>query len=260
MRTLSIALILLVACGPGKGGSSGTETVGTGGASTGDTSAGSPTTDMPTGPTSDTPTAGTTGDTPTGATGEPASCEKFLPDEIGPGVSITLVHAGTTPVFVPAASCAGLPRIKILDASNQDYFSAGSDCSPSMCEEFMSLDVCEVGCDDCGAPSVGRLEPGAKFTVVWPGARGVELQIGADCAPGTDCQGACLRATRAGDGDYQIELPAFRACTGGCACDGNPQNGWCPIFDAADVSEPISFTATLAYPAQTEVEVTVTDP
>ena len=69
-----------------------------------------------------------------------------------------------------------------------------------------------------------------------------------------------MRATRAGDGDYQIELPAFRECTGGCECDGNPQAGWCPIFDAADVAMPVSFTANLAYPGQTEVEVTVTDP
>lgn len=258
MRVLSIALLVLFACGPGKGGSSGTETVGTGGASTGDTSTGSATADMPTGPTSDAPTV--TGDTPTGATGEPASCEKFLPDELGPGVDIVLRHTGTAAIFVPAASCAGIPRLMILDAAKQDFFSAGSDCSPSQCEEFMSLDVCEVGCDACGAPSVARIEPGAEFTIQWPGGRGVEMQIGADCAPGTDCQGECLRPTQAAAGDYQIVLPAFRACTGGCACDSDPQNGWCPIFDAADVAEPTSFMATLGYPGQTEVEVTITDP
>lgn len=247
MRTaMLLSLLLLSACGPEKGSTATEGTSGSEGSSVTGSSgtAGEPSTGVPT----------------TGGTGEPASCDAFLPDALGPKVEITLVHTGSAPVWVPAASCAGLPRLKILDAALEDYFSAGSDCSPTQCEEFMTLDVCEKSCDACGAPSIARLDPGARFTINWPGGRGVKMQITSECAPGLDCPGSCERATQAAAGSYAIELPAFRSCTGGCECDEPGENGWCPIFAAANVSEPVSFTAQLAYPGMTAIDVEVSDP
>jgi hypothetical protein len=267
-RRLVLALVLL-ACGPGKGGDTGeagsdvsndvesADATGAVPTSTGSTTA-------PTGTAAagtDTGDTGTSTATSAGESTAGAICDQYQPDDdIGPPVTITVRHEGSAPVWVPAASCAGLVRLEILDENFQDMFSAGSNCSPTQCHEFLGSDDCTLGCDDCGVPAVVRIDPGATIAINWPGGFGAELEMTAACAPGIDCQRTCLRPTQAPAGNYGITLSGFRECTGPCECDVPAPDGWCPIWEQVETAELTLFTVSLQYPDVTAIDVVVTDP
>lgn len=253
MRSALFSTLLLLACGPQTAGESSTSGAG-------DTGSTASTTPAPTSepPTTSAPTTGSTTSPPTSTTDEPVSCDMFLSDELGPAVTITLVHDGSAPVWVPSLGCGGsMPRLKILDTDLVDFFAPGFNCFPIFCDEFMQLDSCELSCDDCSGPSNVRIDPGAKFVIFWPGGRAEELEMTAECAAGRDCQRACVRAQQAHRGAYEFVLPAFRACTGACECEA--ENGLCPLPDPSELSQPIDFKATILYPQMDAVDLQITD-
>lgn len=238
MRPAIALASALLACGPDKGDDSSTAA---------DTTAA---TSTPTGDTTDTAEPTTGGQ----------SCAIYQPDELGPAVEITLMHAGTDPIWVPAASCGGLPALRILDADNHNLFDPGDSCTPTQCHEFLALDSCELACDDCAPPLLVRIDPGASILVQWPGGFGEALEMTAACAPGTDCQRTCLRPTRAPAAAYKLELPAFTECTGACDCDPPSADGWCPLFSDANPGSPTVFSVTLDYPAVTAIDLPISTP
>lgn len=236
---LSALILVVLACGPGKGGSVGdteatTTTVGSSGA--------------------------TTGATTDGATTDALSCDMFVPaDDLGPPVAITLKHQGSAAIFIGAAGCAGLPRISIIDPNLQSIDHYGGDCWPTQCQDFLGLDDCTLGCDDCAGPSLLRVEPGASATLLWPGVIPTPMQMTTECAPGTECQRECLLGLQAPAATYSVAVEWTVGCTGDCECDAPAPNGICPLWEAPQPGTWTSITTELVYPDMTAVELVITD-
>lgn len=247
----SLALFLS-ACGPEKGDDSGESSAASDATSNATSSA---TTDAPTGGSGDT---GGSGGMSEPATTAGPDCSQYADDELGPTVQINILHSGSEPVWLPAASCAGSPVLHALDATNVDYFYRGtSSCAPTGCAEIMTLETCEIVCDPCAPPSLLRVDPGAVIVVTWVAAITEPLELTAECAPGTGCAGPCDRLKRAPEGLYTIELPGFLGCTGDCACDPADPSGFCSLFGVAEGGEPTTFTATVNYSAETTVNLVI---
>jgi hypothetical protein len=246
--TATAIALVLSACGPEKGDDTGAS------ATTADATT-SATTDAPTGSTGGT-VGGTGSATDTPTTVGP-DCSQYASDEPGPTVEITIRHTGSEPVWLPAVSCSGQPELHALDAMNTDYFYTGGICTSRQCADVMTLDSCELACDPCAPPTLVRVDPGATIVVTWTAVIAEQLEMTAECAPGIDCAGPCQRLLRAPEGPYTIELPAFLACSGECACDPPDPNNFCSLFGLADGGEPMTFTATIDYSAETAVEILI---
>jgi hypothetical protein len=241
LRTVIVVAVRAPGCGPDKGGGSS----GTGG-STG--SSASSTGGPGTSTTDATPTTGV------------MSCDDYVvePDEIGPAVAITLRNAGSEPVWLAAVGCAGLPQLAIADGQGEDHYWVGSDCSPTQCQDFLGLDDCSETCNNCGPASARRLDGGAAVEIVWPGSRVETALMTAACAPGANCQRECLIARRAEPGVYDIQVTAFRACTGECACDGPFEQ--CALWGQVELGEAVDVAVPLMVPEVTAIDVLIGGP
>lgn len=232
---MAIAIGLgLAACGPGSSGDDG---------------------ETSTGPD---PTL-TTSAASTDETGAP-SCEQYEPPPvIGPAVTVTVLHQGTTPVFFDPHGCGGALTFSIADAAGDPVpYLLDSECFPNTCDGFVGALDCSVGCNDCAPPNAGRIEAGAMGEGQWPGHRLETLAFIEACAPALDCPDTCVRPDQAPAGTYAIELTVWRTCTGTCECDV-PDPSVCGLWGEAQLDDPVTFTAMIDYPAQTTVELVITD-
>lgn len=236
-----VLALMAPACGPDKGGGSS------------ETGASTASSESSTGG----PGGSETGASPT--TGA-LSCEDYVTekDELGAPVEITLRNPGSEPVWIGAVGCGGMPLVAILDAEQEDHNHYGSDCWPVLCQDFLGLDDCQEGCNNCGAAVARRLGPGATLTMNWPGTRAETALMTAECAPGMNCQRDCLVARKAAAGDYSVEVKAFHACTGACACDGPTDS--CALWDVVELGQPVDVAVPLMYPDVTQVEVVLAGP
>lgn len=193
-------------------------------------------------------------------TGAPACSEYASTPDIGPAVAITVRHEGTAPVFFEPHGCGGALTFAISDAAGTSVpYLLDAECSPNTCEGFVQASDCSVGCNDCAPPYAGRIDAGATGEGQWPGQRLEELELSPACAPASDCPATCVRPDRAPAGTYSIELTVWRTCTGTCECDA-PTPGVCGLWTGDEqLDDPVTFTAMIDYPAQTSVELVITD-
>jgi hypothetical protein len=175
-------------------------------------------------------------------------------------VEITLFNPGTDPLWLVTTGCGGLPVLEILDASQQDHFYGGSECSPTFCHEFMGAGECQVGCNNCAPPSARVLLPGGRVTINWPGSRVETKTLTAECAPGMNCQEECLVGHAAAPGSFSVQVAGFTTCSGACACDVPNQTDSCTLFEVVELGQPVEFSAQFEYPAVTAVEVVLGGP
>lgn len=260
---LILPVVALFACGPEKGGSSGE--------SGSDTSAGSEATNTGTPTTSAT---GTASEPTTGVTSEPTSgpmseattgtlaCEDFRGEpDFESRLALTVQYAGEGPVWIAAeGSCGGVPLITLIDEEKQPLLNFASDCSPVICQDFLAQEDCTPQCDNCQAPFLWRLEPGAELTILRPQLRFTPLQMTAECAPGTDCQRECVRPDPLAPGTYEVEVTAFRTCIGDCECFEPGETGGCQVFGAPQTGEPIVATTSLQFPESDKALVIIETP
>lgn len=201
-------------------------------------------------------TGGTGGGTG-GGTSVPGSCDDYLSDgDIGPEVTITVRHDGSTPVYFNPVGCGGAFPIAIKPEGGEPFGYRLGECFPVICETFFDLPDCQQGRNDCEGPPGGRIDPAASRDSLWSGVMLTELQMTAECAPGDMCQSRCLREDQAPAGTYELELTVYTTCTGPCDCEGEPTDGVCQIWQYdAELSDPTTVTATIDYPAQTSAEL-----
>jgi hypothetical protein len=205
------------------------------------------------------PATGGAEDEGSGTTDAP-SCEMYqAPAEIGPAVSISVRHEGTQPLFFQPNGCVGSMVFEISrDGVSVPYLLDG-ECSPSTCDGFVGASDCSVGCNDCAPPNAGRIDPGGMGQSAWPGRRTTELELVDACAPAADCPATCLRPEQAEPGSYDITFTAYRTCTGTCTCDG-PSSGVCGLWSGDEqLSDPVTFTVTIDYPAETATEIVLSN-
>ena len=133
-RTVLLGALLGLACGPGKGSTSDTATTEPASTTHGSETASASTAGEST--AVDPTVAPTTGDSTTGTvstgeatTGDP-ECAMYQPEEIGPGLDVTIRHEGNAPVWVRALDCSGLvvtAKHVVAGADLLVAFVAGSD-------------------------------------------------------------------------------------------------------------------------------------
>ena len=189
-----------------------------------------------------------------------AACEQYQPTpEIGPAVTISIRHDGTAPVYFAPHGCGGAITVAITDASGQSVpYLLDGECFPNTCDGFVGAADCSVGCNNCAPPYAGRLEAGATAEAQWPGRVLTSLELVDACAPASDCPDTCVRPDQAPAGTYALELTVWRTCTGTCECD--PPQDVCGLWNGDEqLADPVTFTAMLDYPAQTSVELSITD-
>lgn len=193
-------------------------------------------------------------------TGAPACSEYASTPDIGPAVAITVRHEGTMPVFFEPHGCGGALTFSIFDAAGASVpYLLDAECFPNTCEGFVDASDCSVGCNDCAPPLAGRIDAGAMGEGQWPGQRLEELELSPACAPADGCPDTCVRPDQAPAGTYAIELTVWRTCTGTCECDG-PTSGVCGLWTGDEqLDDPVTFSAMIDYPAQTSVELVITD-
>jgi hypothetical protein len=246
MRTSWMIVLVLTACSP-KLGTEGDATEGD--ATEGDATEG----DATEGDTDD-------GDTDDDTDG-PTSCEAFqsTPD-IGPAVTVTVRHEGTTPVFFSPHGCEGALTLSITDAAEQAVpYLLNSVCGPNTCEGFIDASDCSIVCSDCQTPLAGRIETGAVTDVTWPGRKLTQLDLVAECvSEAADGCTTCVRPDQAPAGTYTLTLTVWRTCTGTCECD-QPSPEVCGLWRGEQLADPVTFTTTVDYPNQTSVELVITD-
>lgn len=227
-------LVVLTGCGPTSGSGDGGGDAGGTTSAGGDTSAGS---------------GDGTGDV----------CMSYTPEAPGPEVSLKLFHQGTTPVFFRPYGCSGAVTFEVSDSDDTPLpYLLAEGCTPNTCAGFVAAASCEVGCNDCAPPQVGRLEPGSVSPGTWPGYRLTDLPLSASCVPGTECPTTCVRPDPVASGTYSIALTVYRTCTGDCECDG-ASPGMCTIWGEAELGDPAVFTATIDYPNVVTADLTISD-
>lgn len=192
-------------------------------------------------------------------TGAP-SCEMYDDAaDIGPRVSVSVRHEGTTPVFFRPHGCGGAITIAIRENGADVPWLVDSECTPSTCQGFVEQGDCSVGCNDCAPPQAGRIDAGAMGDATWPGNITTELALDDACAAAADCPATCVRRDQAAAGMYEVALTVYRTCTGTCECDG-PGPGVCGLWSGDEqLADEVTFTAALDYPTQTSVELVITD-
>ena len=208
------------------------------------------------------------GDTDSGSDTDPGTdttpdtedpCAVFEPDQdIGPAVEISLHHQGNTPVYYNPVGCGGAIPIAIMPEGGEPFGYRPGECFPVFCEHFLGQEDCSGGCDDCEGPPAARMDPAGMGESSWTGVMHTPLEMTAACAPGSQCQTTCLRADQAPTGTYEFELTVYTTCEGMCECDDPLVDGICWIWQSQpQLSDPVTITATLDYPAQTSVELVI---
>ncbi|MCX4243486.1 hypothetical protein [Paraliomyxa miuraensis] len=188
------------------------------------------------------------------------ACEQYQPaPEIGPAVTISIRHDGTTPVFFSPHGCGGAITIDLTDATGANVpYRLDTECFPNTCDGFLEANDCSIGCNNCAPPSAGRIEAGAMTQTQWPGRVLTTLELTPACAPEGECPGSCVRPDQAPAGAYTVELTVWRTCTGTCECEP-PAQEVCSLWNDEQLTDPVTFTAMLDYPTQTSVELVITD-
>jgi hypothetical protein len=213
---------------------------------------------------SPTPAAGsseTTAVADTTSDGSTASCEGFQSaSEIGPAVTVTVRHDGGQPVFFVPRTCAGVMGVEVMSL-DQDVLvpNVRSDCTPELCDEFMTASDCFPGCPDCAPPGAARIEPGGTVTGEWSGTWLVPLEMNRDCVVHDSCEATCQRADQAPPGRYTVGLTIYRTCEGGCGCEEGDDAGTCNLWGGTFLAYPQTFVAQIDYPNVTSAEVVIVD-
>lgn len=83
------------------------------------------------------------------------------------------------------------------------------------CEAVRSA-ACDCA-DDCGGPTVLRLEPGASYSVNWDTSVYVAHEVSVDCAE-EGCPLTCHQQTVASEGSYSASVVVAEQCAGACDC------------------------------------------
>jgi hypothetical protein len=238
-RAWLAAIVMIVGCGPDAGGSSDSSSSASDGGSSEASSSGT-----------------TAADTSTGA----PSCFQYDPaPNDNPTVAISVHHDGTTPVFFMPHGCAGVIVVDVRRDDASLPWLLDEECTPNTCDGFVAASDCSVGCNDCAAPNAGRIEAGVIGQSAWTGIVLTELPLDPACGPGApDCPATCNRPDPAEAGTYELALTVYRTCTGTCECD-TAGSAICGLFSGEQLSDPVTFTAMIDYPAQTSATITITD-
>jgi hypothetical protein len=201
--------------------------------------------------------SGETGSEGTSGTGESGAlaCEGYDSPNTDPGPRVeVLVRSETTaPVYFGTSGCSNTPVLEVIGPGGEPLAVRLG----TLCDEFIGGTECNVGGEDCGTPNGGRLEPAATADAGWPGWTLTEVEVDPACAPEPNCPSTCQLMDQAPPGTYEIALTVFRSCTGTCECDG--PTPVCGLFGANELGDPVTFTAIVDYPAQTSVEIVITD-
>ncbi|MCA9649813.1 MAG: hypothetical protein KC501_07890 [Myxococcales bacterium] len=193
------------------------------------------------------------------------SCEDYDDTpEIGPAVTVTIRHEGTTPVFFAAHGCGGAVGTTVSDAGGATVpHLLDTECFPNTCAGLIDSLDCSIGCNDCAPPRAGRIGPGATTASSWSGRVLTSLSLLPECAPEGSCPSSCVRQDQAPAGSYTIGLQLWRSCTGtdDCECDGGgPPSGVCSLWGFDEqLDDPLTVSATIDYPSQTSVELVISD-
>lgn len=190
------------------------------------------------------------------------ACEDYVSaDAVGPEVTVTVRHTGTTPVYFKPEGCGGTLTFEITALATDETvpYTLG-ECTPVLCDDFLVLDDCSQGCSDCAPPESGRFEAGGMAEGEWSGAWLVPLTMTNACASGAGCASECQRRDAAPPGRYQIALTTYQLCAGSCECDPPmPEGGVCNLYGGTQLGYPQTFVAEIDYPAQTVAEIVITD-
>lgn len=195
-----------------------------------------------------------------GTTGPGLACEDYRSAaEVGPAVSVTIRHEGTTPLYVVPVGCGGAIPIAITTRpGDQEVPYHLGECSPVLCDDFLGATDCQQGCNDCVPPGAARIDPGATGEGSWSGAWLVPLEMSSTCAAGEDCATTCQRQDAAPPGRYQVGLTIYNTCIGGCECEEG-SSGVCSLFGGTQLGYPQTFVTEIDYPAETVAELVLVD-
>ena len=243
ITTLALSVVTVLGCGPGTSGSAGTETGTASGTQTGGTATSTGTE--------------TSAGTETAGTSEGLACADFLSDpEIGPPVTLQVRNGGAATLYFQPVGCGGAFPIAIKGAGDVAIDWQLGECSPVVCDAFLDQADCTLGCNDCAPPLTGRIDSAGGRSTTWPGVQHTQLQMTAECAPGTECQRPCERRDQAPAGVYTVELTLYSGCAGACECDIEPEDGVCTIYEGpAELTDPVTVTAQFSYPDQLVVDL-----
>lgn len=192
-----------------------------------------------------------------GSTGADACSEFVSTREIGPSLTLRVRNDGDAPVWVVPVGCGGAVPFEILGLAGQTVRWHYGECFPERCDDFFGATDCYLGCPDCAPPSVAQLGPAATAQSTWSGVSLTPLQMTPECAPGEECQRECLREDQAPSGEYTLQLTVYTACTGTCDCDNPNPDGLCPMWELAELSDPMELAVPFSYPDAAEVEVAI---
>lgn len=212
--------------------------------------------DAPVGP--GTSESGGPSDSSTSAPG--LACEDYRSaTEIGPAVAVTVRHDGSQPAYFLPHGCAGVISFEVESLTDDVMVpNARGDCSPELCDDFMTATDCFPACPDCAPPGAGRIDPGATGSGTWTGEWLVPLEMNRDCVSDQSCEATCQRADQAPAGTYRIGLTVYRTCQGGCECEGD-DDGVCNLFSGTFLGYPRTFVADISYPGETTAEIVIVD-
>jgi hypothetical protein len=184
-----------------------------------------------------------------------AACEGYESPDVDPGPRVDAIirSDATAPVYFDTSGCSNTPVLQITGPGGEPVpYLLGT-----LCDAFIGGTECDVGVEDCAAPNGGRFEPAATTDAGWPGWTLSEVEVDPACAPEPNCPSTCQLMDQAPPGTYEIALTVFRSCTGTCECDDVLPV--CGLFGANELGDPVTFTALVDYPAQTSVEIVITD-
>ncbi|MFZ6182612.1 hypothetical protein [Nannocystis pusilla] len=178
-------------------------------------------------------------------------------EESGEQVTINIVNTGAETLWVDAVGCQGIPAFFVADSEGNEVQVANEMCPIPLCDDLLAGE-CDRSCLNCLPPSGVRLEPGAKFGMIWSGDNLANRDMTAECAPGEGCAGECVVGYPRPAGLYEITVTAYLECSGDCACEpSNPEDLWCHTQDDISTSQPLVVTVPFDYPKVTDVEVKV---
>lgn len=268
----SLALLLLLACGPKDGSdddssdaggpaSAAMTTGGPGGtASTSGEDTGTPTDSNAASDGSMTVPETTTVD-PT-STGGGGACAEYDDAVPVPEVKVSLRNDGSVPVFLLHVNfCAPVQLVEI----------SGPDAAPAF--QWMD-DVCDFTCGEaidgsCGAcppfcpeDKILMIAPGGTHSFAWTGSVFTQTALSLECGA-AECGDSCLKVTQAADGDYTLVARASTSaivCTDPNVCTCTPNDeGWCDVQASGIGAELRLAEGTLEYPGEQDITLVFTD-
>lgn len=186
------------------------------------------------------------------------ACEDYVSAaEIGPGVAVTVRSESGAVVYFDTNGCSDAPVLTVTAPGGEVVSHLLGECALEVCDELIGTDECSPGCNDCGGFNGGRLEPAAVDESGWSGRWLTELDVDPACAPDEGCPSTCKRVDQAPAGIYEIALTVYRSCTGSCVCDDALPA--CGLQGENELGDPVTYTVSVDYPAETSAEIVITD-